>query len=318
MPAAVIALRNIYTKNKSTFLLALKILIGTGILIFILNKVDLVKIFSAFKGSNKILILIASILSLLNIFLQYLKWKLVCNSLLEEHNQKKIFLSLFYGFSAGSFTPARIGEYFGRAISFTGKPLLQVTAATIIDKFFTLIVVLAIGTVSFLFYLNYLSGSIGLLILSAILFYLVSRTGSNTLNKNYFLTKLLKFKRIASLYGSLSFIKNVNYKFKVRLILLSILFYTCFIIQFALLVSAFTNHFNFFGYIWAGNLVMFTKTIIPAVSFGELGIREGASVYFVKKIGETAAAGFNASLFLFLINILLPALTGLILLIRKK
>ena len=81
---------------------------------------------------------------------------------------------------------------------------------------------------------------------------------------------------------------------------------------------AFTNHFSIINYIWAGILVMFAKTIIPAISFGDLGIREGASVYFIKQVGEAAAAGFNASIFLFLINILFPALTGLILLIKRK
>ena len=63
---------------------------------------------------------------------------------------------------------------------------------------------------------------------------------------------------------------------------------------------------------------MFAKTIIPPVSFGELGIREGASVYFLKQVGVSAAAGFNAAIFLFIINVLLPALTGLIFLLKRK
>lgn len=102
------------------------------------------------------------------------------------------------------------------------------------------------------------------------------------------------------------------------MVFLSALFYACFIFQFAILASAFTNHYHFLNYIWAGNLVMFTKSIIPAISFGELGIREGASVYFMKQVGETAAAGFNTSIFLFLINVLLPALVGLILIIKRR
>ena len=72
------------------------------------------------------------------------------------------------------------------------------------------------------------------------------------------------------------------------------------------------------NYIWIANLVMFTKTVIPQITFGELGIREGAAVYFLKHFGESAVAGLNAALFLFLINILFPALIGLIFLLQRK
>lgn len=318
MPEAVIALKNIYLKNRIILQVIIKAMVAVGILLFILNTVNPIKIYFAFKKANILMILIACALSMLNIYLQYLKWKLVCNSLLKENDKKKIIRSLFYGFSGGVFTPARIGEYFGRAASFAEQPLLQVTSAAVIDKLFTLTVILIIGSVSFLFYLNLSSGLIGLLILSIILIYLIKKTGSNAFDKNILLTKLLKFKKISTLYKRLSFIQNINYKFRVNMVFLSALFYACFIFQFAILASAFTNHYHFLNYIWAGNLVMFTKSIIPAISFGELGIREGASVYFMKQVGETAAAGFNTSIFLFLINVLLPALVGLILIIKRR
>lgn len=63
---------------------------------------------------------------------------------------------------------------------------------------------------------------------------------------------------------------------------------------------------------------MFAKTIIPPVSFAELGIREGASVFFLTYFGETQAVAFNASIFLFMINVLLPSLVGLIFFFRKN
>jgi uncharacterized membrane protein YbhN (UPF0104 family) len=63
---------------------------------------------------------------------------------------------------------------------------------------------------------------------------------------------------------------------------------------------------------------MFTKTIIPPVSMGELGIREGASVYFLTQMGESASIAFNASIFLFIINLLIPALIGVGMFFRKN
>jgi len=90
------------------------------------------------------------------------------------------------------------------------------------------------------------------------------------------------------------------------------------LIQYALLVSAFSNHFDFGSYLWAANLIMFAKTIIPPISFGELGIREGASVYFLTQMGETASVGFNSSILLFIINLLIPALIGVGMFLRKN
>jgi len=65
-------------------------------------------------------------------------------------------------------------------------------------------------------------------------------------------------------------------------------------------------------------MVMFVKTIIPPVSMGELGIREGASVYFLTQMGEAASVGFNASIMLFIINLLIPALIGAVMFLRKN
>ena len=318
MTESVLALKNIYIKNKNYFLFSLKILIALGLLLFIIYAVNVQKIINAFNQADKFILFLASLLAILNVYFQYLKWKLVCNNLLNERDKKKIILSLFYGFSAGSFTPARIGEYFGRAILFSERPLIQITAATVIDKLFTLIVVIVLGSISMLFYLKFSFIFIILsVILSGIIIALIMKKGSS-ISENRFFKKLVRFKIISSLYTKLSFMRNVDKSFSLKLLFLSILFYVCFIAQFALLVSAFSLHANFINYLWAGGLVMFVKSVIPPISLGELGIREGVSVYFVKQLGENAAVGFNASISLFLINILLPALIGLILLLKRK
>jgi uncharacterized protein (TIRG00374 family) len=320
MAEAVLALKNIYSKNRNLFLFTIKILTAAGLLIFISYTLNPAKIISGFKEAEKTLILFALGLSILNIYLQFLKWKLVCKTLLNERSSKKIFLSLFYGFSLGSFTPARVGEFFGRAIAFTeDQSLLKITSSVLIDKFFSLIIVLIIGSVSFLFYLKQ---SISVTILFSII--IISLFFIILIKSNYlFLKKIIplsfrKLKTISSFYSEISFFFQTDNKFRIKMLLLSFLFYSCFVLQFALLVGAFANHFYLVKYLEAGNLVMFAKTLFPPISIGELGIREGVSAFFVKSIGENAVTGFNASIFLFLMNILLPGITGLFLLIKRK
>lgn len=64
------------------------------------------KILTAIKQANVTLIAAAFLLSFVNIYLQFYKWKITANIVLQENQNSKIWLSMFYGFSAGVFMPA--------------------------------------------------------------------------------------------------------------------------------------------------------------------------------------------------------------------
>jgi len=103
-----------------------------------------------------------------------------------------------------------------------------------------------------------------------------------------------------------------------KLLLINAIFYLCFLIQFALLVCAFDGSATLLYALWAGNLMYFAKSLIPAISLGEVGIREMASVYFVTQFGITQAAGFGAASSLFIINIALPSIVGMVFFYKKQ
>ena len=315
---------DISKRYKGLLITFLKVVIAGGLLTYLFIKVDVHEIIIALRNANITLILVTALLAFLNIYLQYLKWKITCGYILNEKNSKKILLSLFYGFSGGVFTPARIGEYFGRAAAFNDKSLVKVAVATFIDKFFPLMAVAGFGSLASILFIHYyynvsvyLTGS--LFILTFILFYaaytiaLDARFWNNVLFKH-----LNKSTRIKKIFDNLIVLKELDRFYTTQMVLISIAFYTCFILQYALLTAAFSGHNNFIHYIWAGNLVMFAKTIIPPISLGELGIREGASVFFLHMFGEVNSVGFNSSIFLFLINMLIPSVIGLFLLLKKN
>ena len=311
-------------RYKGLLINLLKIVIAGGLLTYIVLKVNLGEILTALRNANIFLILATALLAVLNIYLQFLKWKITCGYLLNEKSKKKILLSLFYGFSGGVFTPARIGEYFGRAAAFKDKSLVKVAVATFIDKVFPLMAVAGFGALASILFMHYyynvsvyLTGSLFILIF--ILFYI----GYLILINPRFWDSILfnrigKSPRIKKIYDNLVMLKELDSSYTWQMMVISIAFYTCFILQFALLTAAFSRHYNFIHYIWAGNLVMFAKTIIPPISLGELGIREGASVFFLHMFGEIKSVGFNSSIFLFLINMLIPSVIGLFLLLKKN
>ena len=299
-------------------------MIAAGLLIYLINSVDYRQIISAIKNANIFIIGVVVLLGVLNIYLQYTKWRITCTEVLNVKDNKKIFRSLFFGFSAGIITPLRIGEYFGRGIEFRDNSLVQVTVATLIDKFFPLLMVALFGSVSsLLFIYNYYNVSfyivLSLFILIFTFFYLlIILLVSKRFWKSLLFSRLDTSGRVKPFLEKLRIFENLDRKYFFKMILVSFLFYSCFLIQYALLVISFSNHFEFLHYLWVANLIMFTKTIIPPISFGELGIREGASVYFLTQMGETASVGFNSSILLFIINLLIPALIGVGMFLRKN
>ena len=103
-----------------------------------------------------------------------------------------------------------------------------------------------------------------------------------------------------------------------ELLILSALRYLLFSTQFVLLVRAFAPGADLFVAYAGVALVFFAKSAIPAITLGDLGIRESAAVFFLGAFGIAEAAAFNASLGLFAVNLLLPALVGLPLLPRLR
>lgn len=310
--------------NKTTLVIAAKLIIAAGLLIFLINSVEYEQIITAIREANIWLIGLVVGLGILNIYLQYSKWRITCNEVLGVKDNSKVFRSLFYGFSAGIITPLRVGEYFGRGIEFKDKSLVQITVATLIDKFFPLLMVASIGSVSSLLYIyHYHNVSIyivlSLFVLTFTFFYLlVILLVSKRFWNSMLFSRLNSSTRLRPFLDKLRIFENLDKKYFYKMVLISFLFYFCFLIQYALLVMAFSNHIDFIHYLWAANLIMFTKTIIPPISFGELGIREGASVYFLTQMGETASVGFNSSILLFIINLLIPALIGVGMFLRKN
>ncbi len=310
--------------NNGLVFTFLKFAIAAGLIIYLIYSVNIHEIIFAFQRADYRFITVALVLSVANVLLQFYKWKLSCAAILNEYNNKKILYSLFYGFAAGPFTPVRVGEYLGRALEFKDKSLLSVTTATLIDKAFTFVPITLFGSIGSILFLkdqynvnSYLSVSLFviILVLFSVLVILI-------LNPNMWQNLLSKqkenTKHLGKIYSQIILLRQLSKKFLTQMFFVSVLFYLFFIVQYAVLALAFSQSGNFINFLWAGNMVMFAKTIIPQVSFADLGVREGASVFFLSKMGQPNSVGFDASISLFGINVLLPAIIGLVLLIKKN
>ena len=230
---------------------------------------------------------------------------------------------MLIGLSGGILVPYSIGEYIGRNIPFKDKPAVDVTLTTLLDNLCHLFVIIFFGSFSALIFIQdyyevsfYLIIPITIILLA--LYYSLFAIIVNTNFGNLIKSKLGRYKFFTKYFESSSVLGGFSREMFIKIILISVLLFFCYTFQFALLLSAFSHQSNFLQFQWIGILVIFSKTVIPAISFGDLGIREGASVFFAAQIGLTAAVGFNASIFLFFINVLFPAVIGALLMLKRN
>lgn len=310
------------SQGNKTLLLVFKILVTAALLYYIFTYVDTSKIVLLISTSNKYFFLTAFSLVFLLLYFQYLKWKKISSLLLNENRSKLIVNSLFYGFTAGAFTPARIGEYAGRALVFKDRKVIDVAIAVMLDKAITYIVLVSTGLVSaFIFILYKELIPTYALVLIIVVVVSISVTWFLTF-RNYkpkWLRKL--YSKFSIKYESLIKLKDLyrnDKKSFYTLFIITYSFYLIILIQFSLLLNAFHGSSTFISGIWIASLVYLGKTLIPSITIGEIGIRETVSMFIVVQFGLVPELGFNAAFILFVINIVFPALAGVGFMLRDK
>lgn len=310
--------------NRQSIERILQVAIALGLLIFLISYISIDELTAAFSMAEYKFVLYASLLSIVNIFLQAYKWKLVVNQSLGEVPLRRMFESFFSGVTSGLSTPARIGEFIGRAIPLKEFNFFKVTIVSFIDKIINILVITFFGAVSSVLFYRSLNSrhfyiDIPLLTVIVILFCLITYM----LFSNGFFTALIKrkFKNNEKVLDKISvvdsFVSQDLHK-KLKVFGVNIIFFFIILVQFTLLVNAFTEFTNYFQLMLIASLILFATTVVLPFSFGDLGVREGAASYLVGLVAVAPAVGFNAAIILFMINVILPALVGLIFLFMKK
>lgn len=300
------------TVNNKVILNTLKLIITLVFIGYLINYLKFKDIFNSFNKINLIYFSIAILLMPINLYLQFQKWQILCISY-ENSSNKKILKSLFIGIAGGLITPFKAGEFLGRSYVFEPKKRKVYALLTVYDKllsiFVTFILGLIVSIITFIKTLNlFLKYGLPLIIIAFIVLYLIKII----LEKKYLSTYLKIKSTFIDIYSIIRISKNK------QLIFLSLVFFLTYIIQFALLLSSFNTLHNFGNYILAGILVFFTNTIIPPFTLGELGIREGAAVFYSQYFYYSAYSGFNSALILFFVNVIIPSIIGLIIYLREN
>lgn len=302
----------------------LKIFVGVSLIIYLINKISIKEIILSLESINLFYFSIASLLSFVNIYLQFIRWKILLKNENSKLNNLEILKSLLIGFSAGTFTPARSGEYFLRKLPFREFNLSSVITLTFIDKLTLLINIIFWGSLTsfgmMIFYYQvdyYVTASLFIIFISfftALFMIFYSRRFYNYLREIKQRFKI-KFDFLKKLLEPLAYLNNQLIS---KIIIVAFLNLVVIVIEFVMIILSFGEGLNIWLLFVAAMMVYFTKTLIPSITLGEIGIRESAAIYFFGLFGCTEATAFNSSMILFFLNLLLPSIAGLYFLFRLK
>ena len=304
--SAPIARKGLSSTAKARIIFYAKISIAILALILVGQALSFSDIRQAFANASVPHLIAGVALLVPNLLIQASKWHYLLRLANASIPFRSAYKSLVAGFPLGFVTPGRLGEV-GRALFIKEISPMRTLRLVALDKITNLLVTLTVGLLALLTFrvvplssvlATAAAALLGLTILALGLI-VFSRTSRTCIMATFRLNSFQRGQAAVSLFFSLAF-------------------YSVFTVQFMLFIMAFEK-LPFLENGRAVASVFLVKTLLP-FSFGDLGIREGAAVFFFSKLNYPATSAFSAASFLFATNVVLPALIGLptILKTRKK
>jgi len=236
--------------------------------------------------------------------------------------------AVFTGTTMASFTPNRMGEYLGRLLYVKEGHRIESISLTIVCSMAQLLVTLVVGLAGVLylrathvlqtagahdsigFWLNTLLGLVVFLLASLTIIYF---------RLSWLLRILSKIPGLAKYRAYVKILENFHATLSLRILFLSFGRYLVCIVQYGLIFPVFGVLLTV-GQLWGGMSVVFlVMAIIPTFTFlTELGLRWETSIQVLELFSANTIGIFAASFAIWLINLIVPALIGSLLMLSIK
>ena len=295
----------------------IRISISIGILVFLFEQVDLIKIIQIISLSKKAILTSACLLILLNYVFAFLRWKMLLFGLGLNFAQSFIFKSFCIGYFFNLFFPSTVGGDFMRIMDLglrTQKPR-QVVASVILDRLSGYSAMIVIALLALLLGFRFITDRVvffALGIMSTLLAGILAILFNNFLFSKA--TKLLSFLgKIGKALSNLHF-EIYNFRNQKRVILKNFVY--SLIIQFTFSFSVYLISLSLGASIRPIYFFIFVPIIssisaLP-ISVGGLGLREASSMYLFTNVGMQKETALAIALIVFLTIIFLGLSGGII------
>ncbi|MFT4526078.1 MAG: uncharacterized membrane protein YbhN (UPF0104 family) [Granulosicoccus sp.] len=304
--------------------LALKLVIAIAAFWFIVQKlrlknedIDLLQAMNDLTASDNLIYFILLLLMMMaNWMLESYKWRLLMTAI-EDIGFLKSMKAIFSGVTIALFTPNRVGEYGGRVFHLIKADRIEAILLTVVGSYAQLLVTIMAGLLSLIWYIPYQIGlgpfneigalTLGILTVATCVFliimYLNTAVLSSVLNRLPIPEKYRHYTAVFSKHEP---------KTLLRVLLISASRYVIFTAQFILLLHLFDVDVSYIQGLMLISLTYLTMTVVPTIAITELGVRGSLAMYFLGSVSANTVGIFTASSILWVINLVIPALFGVI------
>ena len=272
-------------------------------------------------------------LMFLNWFLETIKWRFLIRKI-EKVSLVRSFEAVLTGVSISSFTPNRVGEFFGRVFILKSSNPVEGILITVIGSMSQLLITLLSGSVALIIFVHqYFSDLIlfhGYLYYAFIAVIIVFDLIILGLFFNVSFLSAIKeriirngFQKIRSYFRVFDF---YHYHDLIIVFCLSLFRYIVFSFQYFLLLRLFRVPVPLGETLLLTSMIYFVMAIIPTIALSELGIRGSVALYMFGlyfTLHGLSAMDFNqgilaASTLLWVVNLGIPAILGSIFVFRLQ
>jgi hypothetical protein len=316
-------LAGIKTKKISFWIKSLIFVIAGTLLVYVLDKnknldkLYWVEISKGWKDHSSLLI-IAFFLIPVNWSLEAYKWKFLIKKL-ETISFGRALEGIITGVAMGFVTPHSLGDYVARIFCLTNPYRTKGIGAIFLSRISQFYITLCFGSISVVFYvfkvtreqseLNY-DLLFWFTVFNNILFILIF------IYHNQLLKYIGHWKFMEKVMPYFGIIKEYSFSEINFVLFLSLLRYMVFCTQFILILICFNIYLDWWLMLMGVGFIFFIKSIIP--TFLDFGVREAAAVVFFGAFGYNNQNIIFASLTLWLLNLVLPAIIGLLLVYKVR
>ncbi|MDP8205849.1 MAG: lysylphosphatidylglycerol synthase transmembrane domain-containing protein [Candidatus Electryonea clarkiae] len=314
--------REFFLLGRSTWATwLLKALVAAGLLFYLVRAINLADIIDAIQNASHGFLIAAFVLSLVNITVQCLRWRLFVSTDVPNITFFRCLSSLLGGFAIGLITPGRIGEI-GRIFLLKVPSRIRLAGLHVLDKMYTFGAIALSGPLLLFLFPGFrsvvpesLTMGIGILVGILPLIYLWFAIDPRVL-KSLFYGIQIAFRSKPKIAKVIEAFDGLTIYHTSRALILTLIQLGIILTQFFLITLSF-QPVRWLVAAHTYSVVLFIKTALP-VSLGSLGIGEWAAVSLYHRYGIADTTAFSSSLLLFGMNVLLPALVGLIILINAR
>ncbi|WP_434974371.1 lysylphosphatidylglycerol synthase transmembrane domain-containing protein [Longibacter sp.] len=294
-----------------------RLLLGVGLVVALVLYVDVDSFWGTLQTGDAFWLAVAAILVVPNVWLDVWSWGVVVRRLIERVSDRRLLQATLAGYAVGFFTPARVGEFAGRALMLGRGNPWDVSLTVFTQRMADMLVAVSVGFGAMVWAritsvigagwdVALTAGGIVMLVLTAGLIWpwAIDRIGRRLLPN------------ASSIHQRTALLDRLHRRTRSRLVLGCFLRYLTFAGQMAVLVYAFAPDSDWPILVAGAGLMYYFKYLIPSLTLLDVGIREGAAVLVFGWLGVSEAAALNAALMVFMFNITLPAAVGALFLRR--